>query len=339
MSTTTINISAPQPPTTSVMMPKRPSNPQDRAMQQTSAIARAFKARDGTKAMLAILTNYLVIAACITLSEIASLTPSLSAPGTRIIYLLATLVIASRLRAFENLVHEASHHNLFASSPQHQRLQFLYSFLVFRVLADYRRSHAIHHRHLGDRRKDPDILRFCELGLHRFPERPIWYALGLPATGFLTYEYLTTTFFEFWTSPSSRSSKTAFWAAVTLVVARTETWWLCAQYYVLPFFLALPVLRYWAEISEHLGLDLRGPYGSSRTNVGVLHAWFMNPHNDGYHTVHHLHAQIPFHSLPEAHRRLMADSAEFRAKTVVSHGLLNTFWQMATEETVFEEER
>ena len=307
----------------------------DASVQEALAIARSYRVRNSLKASVAIANNYLVTAFCIGIVEWASRTSQMSATTSHTLYLLSLFIITSRMRSMENLVHEASHNNLFLSAPLHRHSQFLYAFPVFRVLEDYRRSHMAHHKHLGDPRKDPDVVRLRGLGLDRLPERPIWYLLGVPMTGYLTYEYLTTTFREFWGSPSSRWSKTVFWVLIMLAVWWTATFQEFAYYYLIPLFTILPVTRYWAETAEHVGLDLRREFGSSRTNIGFLHKWFLNPLNDGYHAAHHLCSQIPFHLLPEAHEELMKASHEFATTSMISRGMLETFAQIATNKTVF----
>lgn len=332
--------------TTSTLTHLRPNTPPrqlprvtspDASVQQALAVARNYRERNGLKASLAIANNYLVFVSCIAVVEWAFRTSQMSATASYALYLLSVLIIASRMRAMENLVHEASHNNLFPSAPLHQQFQLLYAFPVFRVLEDYRRSHMAHHKHLGDPRKDPDVLRLFGLGLDRLPKRPLWYLFGLPMTGYLTYEYLTTTFREFWGSPSSRSSKLVFWFAVLVAVWWTATFQEFVYYYLIPFLAVLPVTRYWAEAAEHLGLDLRGEFGSSRTNIGFLHMWLFNPHNDGYHAAHHLCSQIPFHRLPEAHDHLMKASNEFATGSTVSRGMLEMFVQIATKNTIIKE--
>lgn len=307
---------------------------QDTSVQRALAIARKYHARSSLKALVAIASNYLISASCIVIVQWASGRPRMSAAGSKALYILSTVIIASRMRALENLVHEASHNNLFPSAHLHRRLQFLYAFPVFRVLEDYRRSHVIHHKHIGDPQRDPDIVRLYNLGLDRIPERPVWYLLGFPMTGYLTYEYLITTFREFWESPSSRLSKSMFWVVVMLAVGCTGALHQFAYYYIIPFLVVLPVLRYCAEASEHLGLDLTGDFGSSRTNIGFLHTWCLNPHNDGYHAVHHLCSRVPFYLLPEAHQHLMNASNEFAKESTISHGMLETFKQIATKRTI-----
>lgn len=305
------------------------------SVQQALAVARTYRERNSWKASAAIANNYLMAASCIALVEWASGTSHISASVSTALYLLSISIIASRMRALENLVHEASHNNLFPSTPLHQRLQFLYAFPVFRVVEDYRWSHMIHHKHLGNPQRDPDAVRLHNLGLDNLPQRPIWYLLGMPMTGYLTYEFLTTTFCEFWESSSSRLSKSVFWFVVMFTLWWTATFQQFFYYYLIPFLAILPVTRYWAEAAEHLGLDLSGAFGSSRTNIGFLHVWFINPHNDGYHGAHHLCRQIPFHLLPTAHLHLMKSSNEFAAKSTISHGIYETFSQVATKQTIF----
>ncbi|KAL8941032.1 MAG: hypothetical protein Q9216_002478 [Gyalolechia sp. 2 TL-2023] len=311
---------------------------QGEKLQHASELARPYRQRDTSKALKAISSNYIVIAVCVALSKSALGSLILSAWITWLLYLSAVLVIASRLRAFENLVHEASHNNLFPSATLHLRLQFLYAFPVFRIVEDYRRSHLIHHKHLGDANKDPDIIRFFSLGLDRLPERPLWYFFGLPMTGFLTYEYLTTTFWEFWESASQRSAKIIFWASLGLGLAYTGACWDFVHYYLVPFLVILPVTRYWAELSEHLGLDMRGEYGGSRTNIGLLHQWYFNPHNDGYHAVHHLCSQVPFYLLPQAHSALEKGSEDFANRSAISNGVMETLRQMMAKKTFVKDE-
>ena len=336
--TTTSIILPPQPSTSSFISSREYAemSSQDTSIRHALALANTYHARKSSKALIAIANSYLISVSCVALTQSAIGTSYSSETVSKALYILSTLIIASRMRALENLVHEASHKNLFSSAHLHQRLQFLYAFPVCRVVEDYRRSHIMHHKHLGDPQKDPDIVRLYSLGLDHLPERPAWYLLGIPMTGFLTYEYLTTTFRGFWESPSSRLSKSVFWITVMLAVVYTNNLQQFVYYYIIPFLVVLPVTRYWAEASEHLGLDLRGDFGSSRTNIGFVHRWYMNPHNDGYHAAHHLCSQIPFYLLPEAHQCLMKANTEFARESMISHGMMETFRQITSRKNILE---
>ena len=304
----------------------------EESAQREILLTRPYRTRSGWKATEAIANNYVSIASCIAICEIYTQIHGTNL-GSTILYIFTVSIIASRMRALENLVHEASHNNLFATPALHQHLQFLYAFPVFRIVQDYRRTHLLHHKYLGDPRKDPDILRLFGIGLDRLPEKSFWDLFGLPITGFLTYEYITTTFLEFWRSSTCWLSKSGFWASILMILALQELLLQFIYYYLVPFLVILPVIRYWAEISEHLGLDLRSCLGSSRTNIGFIHRWYLNPHNDGYHTVHHLCSQVPFYLLPRAHKQLMERSMDFAGKSVVSYGVRETFGQMMVNKT------
>ncbi|KAF8180670.1 hypothetical protein K438DRAFT_1976498 [Mycena galopus ATCC 62051] len=111
------------------------------------------------------------------------------------------LIISSRLRAFEHLVHEASHNNLFT---------------VFRTL------HLEHHKYLGDPVRDADVVRFIDYGVigdtQMSAGRRTWRMFGLPFTGWFHYEYFNTLFTEFWMHPSCYPSKAIYWIVVLAAV-------------------------------------------------------------------------------------------------------------------------
>ncbi|USP82148.1 uncharacterized protein yc1106_09422 [Curvularia clavata] len=304
------------------------------ALDDALAVAKEHRTRDTVMSLLTITANYATIGLAIAMSEIVAPRFTENVLALVLVRAVVVLAISSRLRGFENLVHEASHNNLFASPQTHAILEALYAFPVFRIVSDYRASHLVHHKHLGDPEKDPDIIRLYELGLHNIRDAPIYYLVGVPASGYLVYEYLTTTFADFWTSKSVRVSKSLYWATVLGLITWTNSWYFFAFYYAVPLFFVLSTTRYWAEASEHIGMDLNSSFASSRNNLGFLHRWFQHPHNDGYHAVHHLHAQVPFHKLPVVHELLMAQNPEYRNTTVESQGMWETFCQMATSKTI-----
>lgn len=250
-----------------------PSEVEAEAHKHALQVANGFRTRDGRQSLAVILANYAVMGACVAGSERAwaAATSSLGWAA----YAAACLLIASRMRGFECLVHEASHYNLFATPGAHYTWQWLYAFPFFRVLEDYRRGHLIHHQHLGDVTRDPDLVRIVALGLDRAPDAPLYYLFFLPLSGYIHWEYITTTFADYWTISPGYPGKALFWVTVLAgAIIHTPTARLLALYYVVPFFLILPVLRYWAEAAEHVGLNLTGKFGHSRSNLGFFHQWF-----------------------------------------------------------------
>ncbi|KAF9444034.1 hypothetical protein P691DRAFT_807990 [Macrolepiota fuliginosa MF-IS2] len=308
------------------------------ALKEAIAISNRHKGRDNVKAMFAIINNYITCFVCASLCEYMQR----NYPNDRTlwwtVYTVAALIIASRLRAFENLVHEASHNNLFTLARMHDKLEFLFAFPVFRVLKIYRTQHIEHHKYIGDPALDADVARFIHYGL--VSDRPLdsrrfwWLVYGLPFTGWLQYEYIVTTFAEFWMTPTSYPSKLLYWSAILAIVQHQNAWKGFGLYFVVPWMVILPVTRWWAEMSEHLGLNMTDHFGNSRTNDGFWQQWWIHPLNDGLHATHHLNSQVPFHRLRGAHEELMQKSTEYRTRNVFSHGLRETFLQILTRPTI-----
>ena len=301
--------------------------------QKAHATAAEYRQRDSSKAWRSIGLNYLAIISCIYISTRVYNSPDTTSRTGILIHALAVIIISSRLRGFENLIHEASHGNLFTETSDHERYQFLYAFPVLRSLDDYRSTHMRHHRYLGDPERDPDVQRIHYLGLEDISKRPLWYLIGLPCTGFLTVEYITTVVWEFASSSASRMSKALYCLAIGSLIYWTDSIWLFAAYYLVPLLLILPTTRYWAEAAEHVGTDMNDTFASSRNNVGFWHRWYLHPFNDGYHAVHHLHSQVPFYLLPQAHQALMGNVRQYAERTLVSRGVGETFRQMIDKPT------
>lgn len=294
-------------------------------------LARRHNSRDSFAALKAIASNYGCIALCAQVSEVVSA----RAPWTVSwpTFGLAVVVIASRLRGFENLVHEASHYNLFPRPKTHHRLEFLYAFPVFRDLRGYRLSHTEHHRHLGDPVRDPDMERLKLLGMLDLTgdatRRLLWTLLS----GFLVLEWVTDVFAEFWSIKRGILIKGSYWLAVGCAAWYFGAMSALAKYYAAPLLIVLPPLRLVAELGEHAGLDMRIQLGESRTNKGVLHQWWLHPHNDGFHAAHHLVPQVPFHSLARVHNMLMEQNHVYRETVPISEGIFDTLEQVCRAPT------
>lgn len=278
----------------------------------TARLRKAQK-RDNWHNALYLAVDYGVIAAVIAAAELT---------GSLVVYALALVAIASRMRALNNLVHEASHKLLFA----HPRLNrwagmVLCAFPIATSMHAYRRSHGRHHRLLGDPVYDPDRVRYRELGVEDLP-----LPRGQVARRFLRMLLLVEipTYLRGTLRPFVRDSETprsetialwAYWIGVATVLTLTGAWLGFLLYWVLPFLTVFQMLRYCAEISEHGGLyDKEDPLELARNNVPhpIIRA-IVYPHNDNLHLVHHLFPGIPHYRLPLAHRILQADADYARA--------------------------
>ncbi|KAJ7681993.1 fatty acid desaturase-domain-containing protein [Mycena polygramma] len=315
------------------------------AFKEALAISNRHKGRSNFWGTLAILSNYAAIAGCIIISEYAHVQFNDRAGWA--VYCLMALVISSRLRSFEHLVHEASHNNLFTLPRAHEWFEFTYAFPVFRLLKArlqlvFRTLHLEHHKYLGDPVRDADVVRFIDYGFisdtPMSPGRKTWLMFGLPFTGWFHYEYICTLFTEFWTERSCYPSKFIYWVLVLTTVHLSGTWTAFGWYYVVPWLGILPITRWWAELGEHLGLDMTGNFGNSRTNDGFWQRWWIHPLNDGLHAAHHLNSQVPYYRLRKAQAELLAESSAFREKNVFVNGIWETFGQIYTRPTIIKEQ-
>ncbi|KAJ7252615.1 fatty acid desaturase-domain-containing protein [Mycena rebaudengoi] len=300
------------------------------AFKNALSISNRHKGRSNFHGALAIINNYFVFALCVYLSEYVSSNCETAAAWST--YIVMVLVIGSRLRAFEHLIHEASHNNLFTNPRAHEWLEFTYAFPVFRLLKSYRMAHLEHHKYLGDPVRDSDVVRFIDYGFigdkPMSARRKTWLIFGLPFTGWFHYEYMNTLFADFWSDPVCYPAKLVYWVAILSSVHFCDVWGGFWRYYAVPWFGILPMMRWWAELGEHLGTDMTQNFGNARTSDGFLQRWWIYPLNDGLHAAHHLNSQVPFHRLRQAHTELMAESKAYRAKSVVVHGMWETFAQI-----------
>lgn len=83
-------------------------------------------------------------------------------------YPISLLLIGSRLRALENLTHEASHQQLFQNHAANDWIASIFCAFPTQVsLWQYRKAHKEHHLHLGEPERDPYLVKYGYLPLPR----------------------------------------------------------------------------------------------------------------------------------------------------------------------------
>jgi fatty acid desaturase len=201
--------------------------------------------------------------------------------------------------------------------------------------------HVEHHKYLGDPVRDSDVVRLIDYGFisdtPMSASRKTWLILGLPWTGWFQYEYINTLFTEFWMDSSCYPSKLIYWIVVLSAVHFSDRWTEFGWYYVIPWLGIFPIIRWWAELGEHVGMDMTKDFGNSRTNDGFWQRWFFYPLNDGLHAAHHLNSQVPCYRLRRAQAELMAESTAFREKNVLANSMWETYSQIYTRPTIIKE--
>jgi len=223
------------------------------------------------------------------------------------ILLIPLIVVASArgLRGLECMVHDGSHYNFMPVKTSNRRrrisdlcVNLLAGFPTFSTVENYRASHSMHHRFLGTE-DDPDYIRHIKLELDGFDrERPIVFiSKMIPKMHIYWRSWWQAIGTDWGTSAKAVMWHTAFGFILSLLFGPIIAFGVWCVGFLLPFITSHPILRFVGEAAEH---DFeQGDSVASRTysNTGTLHRLLIHPHNDGYHTLHHLFPQVPHHNL------------------------------------------
>lgn len=228
---------------------------------------------------------------------------------------LTVVFIGTRLRGFNNIVHECSHASFSERREDNRRLGSYCASFTLGCFHNYRDDHMTHHAHLGDMEHDEDLKAIRRLHL----EDPLTPATILrhvltPLVGLHLPYYFKINM--------SKRDGLGFLAmkiailvigAVFLVVAPVPAFFL----YWLPLFWVFPSINYWTDCVDHGGLFENGSELESSRNMVLPKAirTFLFPRNDCFHLVHHLFPLVPSHHLEQCHEKLMTDVAYREANT------------------------
>jgi fatty acid desaturase len=237
-------------------------------------------------------------------------------------YVSMALLIASRQRGLENLIHEASHRNLSQNRRLNDALCLCLAGLYLHPGLDLKtqwQSHVVgHHGYFWDPVRDPDFAGYHTHDLDRFPLTSLLRSLEIITRGVLRsiiwqlHSLATLKFL-----PNLMHDRRFAFRVVMLTVGITvcSIWGLAIPlllYWFVPYLFLLPVIRFVGHMSEHAGLGCETEFAATRNHLGLWQRYFIHPHGDCYHIVHHLYPRIPHHSLGVAHRLLMQDPAYAR---------------------------
>ena len=222
----------------------------------------------------------------------------------------AVVIVGSRQRALMNLLHQASHGQLFANrAPNRWCGRLLIAFPLAMSLDAYRRTHLAHHRHLWDEDRDPKTIRYAALGLVRAPRRVSRFAVRhlLGALALLHVPFNVGTAVRTSGAPRrERAALVAFWGVVVIVAVIAGVERHLVTYWVLPYVTTFQVIRYWSETAEHAGLRSQDAWLATRNWTSTAPVrWLLAPHSDSYHLAHHLVPGVPHYRLAELHAELM----------------------------------
>ncbi len=225
------------------------------------------------------------------------------------IYLISIIIIAGRMRGLEGCVHEATHFTLFKNRTWNRNLQFLYAWPIFTSVENYRKDHLLHHYRFGTD-EDPTIIYYRKIKLMGdqkiIKKHPYFHLFIAPFFGPATKFYFQEAVDYCKKDRSFLMYLMIFWTLVFTAVSICGAWAWFSLFYLVPLFTFLPYFAHLSEIGDHGGLKLRSCLNDTRNNLGIfLHRYFIYPHDDGFHAIHHMHAGIPSHQLKKAYEALL----------------------------------
>jgi fatty acid desaturase len=270
-----------------------------------------FESKNNYSNIFFIAADWLTVIAIALVAE--WLRPELSPLGSIVVYVVAVILIGSRMRALGILTHQAAHRQLFRNRRANDwigRLTTAWPLLV--SLSDYREGHQHHHRALGAQDTDPKAMRYKRLGLVDAPTSPHEFLLrhGVkPLLGGYSLENLIGAI----RSIGERAGRIISWGLVGLLLIVTGAGETVLLYWVVPFLTSYQVIRHWMEAAEHASLiedDNEWLQTRSWTSNRFVQ-WLFAPHSDSFHILHHQFPGIPHYTYLAAHRVLMRDCWEY----------------------------
>jgi fatty acid desaturase len=203
----------------------------------------------------------------------------------------------------------------------------------------YKRHHLIHHYKFGSK-EDPTLLYYKDVKITDLAGSSmryfLWIVLIKPSIGFSAWWVLRYTYTLFLMAPFTILPIALFWISLLIVITAIGALKLFILYYLVPLLLVYPILIHLSEVSDHAGLYQysKKRLMNTRSNLGsVLQQFFIHPHHDGYHLIHHLRPGIPAHLLRNAHEDCLKVSG-YRDTAIQSQGLWNTIQQIKALETM-----
>ncbi len=251
-----------------------------------------------------------------------------------LVYVLAVIVIGSRINAFGGLMHDAAHHRAYANRLVNDIVGEVLALPTTTSMAGYRNSHFAHHRALnGD--NDPDWTRNLGHEEFLFPvpqivfaRRISQYLFGLKALPSLTAYHKNGATRDI---PAVVSRlRLVFFAALLIASIVFGFWMQLLLYWVVPLLTSFLAVRYVRNVAEHYAVEHESVLNESRTVLAPLwELWLIAPWGLNYHLEHHLYPSVPCFRLGELHALLMTREP-FPQLAHVTHGYFSGLFRDVT---------
>jgi fatty acid desaturase len=256
---------------------------------------------DSVKFTAAALLEFSLIAAAVLIAETW---------WNPLTYVLAVVVIGSRINGLGGLMHDAAHYRAYSNRAVNDFVGEIVALPTSASMAGYRNSHFTHHRELNGE-KDPDWTRNVGLEEFEFPAPPrvvlkhiMQYLSGFKIKNALGGFHKNK---ETRDIPAAVARARLFFLASLLVASIVFGFWkLLLLYWIVPLLTVFLAIRYVRNVAEHYAVEHEHVLNESRTVVAPFwELWLIAPWGLNYHLEHHLFPSVPCFRLGELHRLLM----------------------------------
>jgi fatty acid desaturase len=244
-------------------------------------------------------------------------------------YLPAIVIIAGRQHALGIVMHDGTHYRLFHSRRVNDLVSdWFCAFPTGLSTLGYREDHLEHHR-ATNTAGDPYYVLINDISAWRWPKSKAAAMCHLLAETFgwntlrnLKVSHPWTALGQYLLHRNEREqaarvrfdliSTAVFWCLVAGVLTFVGGWWYFAILWMVPALTCYQLFVRLRWMSEHPNREATDDgYVTHEVRGSALERFFIAPLNANYHLTHHLFPAIPFHRLPQVHRRLL-QSAAFR---------------------------
>jgi fatty acid desaturase len=225
-------------------------------------------------------------------------------------YLLAVIVVGSRINGLGGLMHDAAHYRGYANRKLNDFVGEILALPTTASMAGYRNSHFAHHRELNSE-NDPDWQRNAGLKEFEFPASP--GSVLMHIMQYLSGLKIGTALMGFHKNKETRDIAAAvararlfFFATLLVSSIALGFWKLILLYWIVPLVTVFLGIRYIRNVAEHYAVEHENVLNESRTVVAPLwERWLIAPWGLNYHLEHHLFPGVPCFRLAELHQMLM----------------------------------
>ena len=234
------------------------------------------------------------------------------------IYVVAIVIISSRINALYEIFHASAHYSLANNVYLNYVLGTLFAgWAIFDSWTGYHKSHVVlHHNNLGELENDPDYQGMVDAGLYRkgIKSKDITKFLWTIPSPIRSFEYmkylLKNKILPIYETNSERMLRILYWSSITFLFWKYESVNLLIIYWVIPYFTIAAWIADLLEFTEHYPLlkiydeDIKMSWNRK---LNILESFFLGNHNEDFHLVHHLWPRIPNWNLAKAHEIMMKD--------------------------------